>query len=94
MSRTRKKTQGSMGECAPVIGSRDAVDEILSTPPDAEFPSDELGKHLVRLLRLHPDLDVKFRRDDIGAMDRETKLSLLRDIEAVLGIRPFRSAPT
>ena len=50
----------------------------------------DIDRHLVRLLTLHPELQVSFRCEDLGSLDECTKRALLYDINDLLGIKPFR----
>ena len=51
----------------------------------------ELDLHIVRLLALHPQLQVRFRNQDMTRLDDATKQALLQDINDLLGIKPLRS---
>ena len=50
----------------------------------------DIDRHLVRLLTLHPDLQVAFRCQDLGSLDDSTKRDLLCDISDLLGIKSLR----
>lgn len=50
----------------------------------------DIDRHLVRLLTLHPDVQVAFRCQDLASLDDDTKQDLLKDINQLLGIKPFR----
>ena len=73
-------------------------------PPDMAHPkrgvktdfivSSELDKQLARLLLLHPDLQVKFRSNNIASLDEDTKRQLLEDMREILGIRPLNYEET
>ena len=56
---------------------------------DLKVASDT-DRHLVRLLTLHPDMQVKFRCQDLALLDDNTKRDLLKDINRLLGIKSFR----
>lgn len=58
---------------------------------DAKSP---LDLQIVRLLTLHPPLQVRFRNQDIASLDDATKRVLLEDINSVLGIRTLRKQKT
>ncbi|MEI8021456.1 MAG: hypothetical protein WCH39_24820 [Schlesneria sp.] len=47
----------------------------------------ELDLHIVRLLAMHPTLKVRFRNQDLAALDDMTKQTLLNDMNHVLGVR-------
>ncbi len=49
----------------------------------------DIDRHLVRLLTLHPDLQVAFRCQDLATLDDSTKRELLHDINDLLGIKSF-----
>jgi hypothetical protein len=51
----------------------------------------ELDVHIVRLLRLHPNLRVGFRNQDLTRLDEQTKEAFLQDMNDLLGIKPLRS---
>ncbi len=51
----------------------------------------ELDLHIVRLLRLHPNIKVGFRNQDLTCLDDETKKAFLKDMNDLLGIKPLRS---
>lgn len=50
----------------------------------------DIDRHLVRLLTLHPDLQVAFRCQDLATLDESTKRDLLHDNNDLLGIKSFR----
>jgi hypothetical protein len=50
----------------------------------------ELDLHIVRLLRLHPNVKVGFRNQDLTCLDENTKRAFLKDMNELLGIRPLR----
>jgi hypothetical protein len=51
----------------------------------------ELDLHLVRLLKLHPDVQVGFRNQDLATLDDATKMAFVEDLNDLLGIKPLRS---
>ena len=51
----------------------------------------ELDLHIVRLLRLHPNVKVGFRNQDLTCLDDETKKAFLKDMNDLLGIKALRS---
>jgi hypothetical protein len=51
------------------------------------MPTDAVGKHILRLLSLHKDLQRKFSHVDLNAMDAAAKQALLDDINRSLQIR-------
>jgi hypothetical protein len=53
----------------------------------------DLDRHIVQLLALHPKLRIRFRNQDLAALDTPTKKALLADINDVLGVRPLRKSP-
>jgi hypothetical protein len=53
----------------------------------------DLDRHIVQLLALHPKLRVRFRKQDLTALDTPTKKALLADINCVLGVRSLRKSP-
>jgi hypothetical protein len=54
----------------------------------------DLDLHILRLLALHPTLKVRFRNQDLAALDDSTKQTLLADMNQVLGIRPRGKRPS
>ncbi len=76
-----------------VIGGRDLPDDQSQANDviDVNAPTDDLGRRLYALLRLHPDVDLNFRQDDISAMDDATKQILISDIQTILNVPPFKS---
>jgi hypothetical protein len=51
-----------------------------------------LDLQIVRLLALHPKLGVKFRSQDLSALDDTTKQALLKDMSDLLGIKPLKKS--
>ncbi|HUT14468.1 MAG TPA: hypothetical protein VMY42_28540 [Thermoguttaceae bacterium] len=64
---------------------RDDMDQLR----DVTIGSD-LDRHIVQLLALHPKLRVRFRKQDLAALDTPTKKALLADMNDLLGVRPLR----
>jgi hypothetical protein len=62
----------------------------LDSLRDLKVGSD-LDLHIVRLLRLHPNVKVGFRNQDLTCLDDDTKTAFLKDLNDLLGIRPLRS---
>lgn len=78
----------------PVTGGADLPDDYIRS--DLESLSDlkvesELDMHLVRLLKLHPDVQVAFRNQDLATLDDATKRAFVQDLNDLLGIKPLRS---
>jgi hypothetical protein len=79
-------------DAPPIVGPRPTKAQVrtyLSDLADVVVKSD-LDLHIVRLLNLHPALQVRFRNQDIASLDDATKRTLLRDMNHVLGIRPLK----
>ena len=78
----------------PVTGGVDLADDDLRGDMEAldnlEVES-ELDLHIVRLLTLHPNLNVGFRNQDLTRVDDETKKAFIQDMNDLLGIKPLRS---
>lgn len=78
---------------APVTGGSDLHRSYLRGDTcalqDLKVSSD-IDRHLVRLLTLHPDVQVAFRCQDLASLDHSTKQDLLKDINQLLGIKSFR----
>jgi hypothetical protein len=91
MSTRTKEAPGNVGDATPVTGGCDIPARLLRpTPALGVVPDDDLGKHIVRLLTLHPNLALEFRSEDLRGMDDVTKHLLIEDLEAVLGIEPLQ----
>jgi len=77
----------------PVTGGSDLHSNYLRSGTcalqDLKVTTD-IDRHLVRLLTLHPDLQVAFRCHDLASLDDSTKRDLLCDINDLLGIKSFR----
>ena len=77
----------------PVTGGSDLHSNYLRSGTcalqDLKVTTD-IDRHLVRLLTLHPDLQVAFRCHELASLDDSTKRDLLCDINDLLGIKPFR----
>ena len=54
----------------------------------------ELDLHIVRVLELNPKLKVRFRNYDLASLDQNTKVTLLDDINAVLGVKTLKRRDT
>jgi hypothetical protein len=79
---------------APVTGGVSLASEFvrsdLGALQDLKVES-ELDLHIVRLLRLHPNLKVGFRNQDLTRLSEQTKQALLQDMNDLLGIKSLRS---
>ncbi len=78
----------------PVTGGVDLADDYLRGDMEALRDlkvESELDLHIVRLLRLHPNLKVGFRNQDLTCLDDETKKAFIQDMNDLLGIKPLRS---
>lgn len=86
---TAKKTPA--GDPTPVAGGIPTPSHMLRKGlPAIPADLDDLTKHLLRLLALHPRLALNFRADDITTLTDDDKRSLVRDINDVLGIKPLK----
>ncbi len=77
----------------PVTGGVSLANEFLRGDLEALLDlkvESELDLHIVRLLRLHPNLKVGFRNQDMTRLDDQTKEALLQDMNDLLGIKPLR----
>lgn len=88
MGRKTSKTRPlDVGDPSVVAGgSRTPKAMRRRTRPIGDMPSDELGKHIARLLALHPDIGVRFRRHKLSDLSVAAKQAMLEDIHAALGI--------
>jgi hypothetical protein len=90
------KTTSKTTDYSPVTGGADLakyVRDDVATVPDLKVDSD-LDRHIVRLLTLHPQLQVRFRSHDLARLDDATKQALLQDMNDLLGIKPLRAGRT
>ncbi len=79
---------------APVTGGVLLAEEFVRNDPEVLqnlTVESELDLHIVRLLRLHPNLKMGFRDHDLTRLSDHTKQALLQDMNDVLGIKPLRS---
>lgn len=53
--------------------------------------SSALDKRLARLLTLHPELQLRFRNNNLASLNDDTKQALLQDMQDILGISPLRN---
>ena len=78
----------------PVTGGAELADIYVRSDLDSvrgyEVES-ELDLHLVRLLKLHPDVKVGFRNQNLASLDDATKRACVEDLNELLGIKPLRS---
>lgn len=51
-----------------------------------------LDRQIVRMMALHPNLQIRFRSQDLSQLDDSTKQTLLGDMNRLLGIKPLRPA--
>jgi hypothetical protein len=78
----------------PVTGGVSLAGEYLRGDMDALCElrvESELDLHIVRLLRLHPNMKVGFRNQDLTRLDDQTKEAFIQDMNDLLGIKPLRS---
>ncbi len=78
----------------PVTGGGSLANEFLRSDLEALLDlkvESELDLHIVRLLRLHPNLKVGFRNQDLTRLDDQTKEAFLQDMNDLLGIKPLRA---
>jgi hypothetical protein len=75
-----------------VVGGSDLPDAMDPTSSD-DFaaPVGDLDRRLYLLMKLHPDIDLNFRLDDLSAMDDSTKQMLIGDIHSLLNVAPLKS---
>jgi len=79
---------------APVTGGVQLPDDFFRNDLDALHAlkaESALDLHIIRLLFLHPRLQVRFRNQDLTKLSVKTKQSLLMDVNSLLGIQPFRN---
>lgn len=68
--------------------SENDIRSDLSVPENLVVES-ELDKQVARLLILHPELQLKFRQNNVAKLDDETKRVLLAHMREFLGIFPL-----
>ena len=91
MARYPKARRSRGGDPPAVLGGRGDSARFLRKDLDfSNVPADPLGKHIGRLFVLHPNVAARFGNPNLYAMDEAAKRALLDEINAVLGIRPFR----
>jgi len=73
------------GVSLPGIYIRDGLDSLRDLKVESE-----LDLHLVRLLKLHPDVQVGFRNQDLASLDDDTKRAFVQDLNDLLGIKQLR----
>jgi hypothetical protein len=75
-----------------VVGGSDLPDAIDPTSTD-DFaaPVGDLDRRLYLLMKLHPDIHLNFRLDNLSAMDDSTKQMLIGDIHSLLNVAPLKS---
>jgi hypothetical protein len=81
------------GDFVPVTGGSSLADVYVRHGVDSLRDlnvESELDLHLVRLLKLHPDVKVGFRNQDLSTLDDETKRAFVNDLNDLLGIKPLR----
>ena len=66
---------------------RDDMDSLCNVVVNTD-----LDRHIMQLLALHPKLRVRFRNQDLAALDTPTKQALLADMNDLLGVRPLRKS--
>ena len=77
----------------PVTGGSALADIYIRSDLDSLHDlkvESELDLHLVRLLKLHPDIKVGFRNQDLATLDDATKRALMNDLNDLLGIKLLR----
>ena len=90
------KTKSKVADYSPVTGGADLakyVRDDVATVRDLKVDSD-LDRHIVRLLTLHPQLQVRFRNHDLARLDEATKQALLQDLNDSLGIKHLGAGTT
>jgi len=89
MKRAGRTAETQVGE-SPVIGSQADVARLLDESAEGPVPQDEAGKHLLRLVRLHPELKIDLRADRLGELTDKEKRTMISDIQDLLQIAPLR----
>jgi len=69
-----------------VVGDASVVKQFLSAKKTARFPKDPVGRHIARLIQLHPNISSKLGSRDLVKMDKAEKLQVLAEINKTLGI--------
>jgi hypothetical protein len=86
------KCRSNNRDYTPVTGGADLAKYLrddVDTVPDLKVAS-ELDRHIVQLLSLHPQLNIRFRDRDLSHFDGATKRALLQDMNDLLGIKTLR----
>lgn len=91
MASPARSRSGQQGDPTPVAGGCTGSSRLLRDVPEPTgLEPGSLDEHIATLLTLHPDIVLQFRSEDLGGIDKATKLTLLKDINTLLGIRAFR----
>jgi len=84
----RRTTASDFDDFAPATSGRGSLGDALV--PDADFIADDgapsLDTHLLHLMKLHPDVGIKFSKQDLSELDDIAKREILEDLNELLGI--------
>ncbi len=79
------------GDTTPVTGRVALPGNLFDSPAfNGDVPDDDLGRQVFWLLKMNPDVALKFRQRDLSSMDDAAKQHLIADIQYVLGIAPLK----
>jgi hypothetical protein len=80
---------------SPVTGGVDLAKSRFRDDMDPRcnvVATSDLDRHIIQLLALHPKLRVRFRNQDLAALDTPSKNALLTGMNNLLGVRPLRKS--
>jgi hypothetical protein len=93
MPKSGQNCSTGAGDPTPVVGPRvDSARFLRNLPEIVDMPRDLLGKHIARLLALHPAIAPAFADRRLSDMAEEAKQQLLAEINQRLGIQPLRES--
>ena len=84
-----------VGDSTPVTGGVDLPASLIAPTADESDapPRDDLGRQAYWLLKLHADkIAIQVRPSDLKTMDDEAKRRLIADIQAAIGVSPFKKS--
>ena len=79
------KATASAGDALPPAGSgwpEEGARGLGAGPA----PQDDIDRDIATLKALHPEIEIRFRQDDLAHMSRHTKRLLLEQMRELLGI--------
>ena len=88
----RKTDRRRRGDDTPITGGLPMPASFRHPIPSLNpMPEDPLTLHLLRLLALHPQVVARYNGLDVLTLDIASKEQLLKDVNTMLNIKPFRN---